>query len=786
MTEALHNIPCPVVIGERRSTVSSSPVSHVQISCTSQYCAFPLNGNNLCIWNISNPTEQPIILKGHHQPITAVTLSYVMNPWLVCSASPDYVILWNIKECKSSLLKGCVPQGHVIATLPGRVVDLEFHPDLKKVAACAGNKILILSAECEDVLAELAGHLGPVNAAKFCDWQDNLLVSISEDRTFKVWDYHAESLVFQSAVLSAFPLLKMYIDAEKQQLVTGCADGQLRVFSLLEDHHFRSVCQIDLQKEKLKFLQQFPESGQLEKSGLATSEIKNVLWRNSGKDKDTSMMDSSFPVLYIDKSKQFLMDEISLFGHPRLLWVASSTGFLLINMDNCEVEAILNFNEFDALTLMRSQHQGIQTCRPVINLSIVSSEPLLLTSPLRLEASIKSKSLKKSGVKNTLKDQPLVFHKKVKSSGYSAAPRMKMFSPKTNIKKTIEPSKVKNNPSGIMKEYPLKSSCPNIPWKQISVANKPTAVSCIQYSGNGKKLACGLFDKSILLFSSDFSGEPSVFAGHDGTVNGLGWSQDSNWLISSAEDSMLKIWSVKNADPVLVMGKGMFSKPVRFPQFYYMDNFILLSSGAEFHLLKYSLDEVKDDLKRYKQKSWCKSVQKFQMDTAVEITGLSAVNDFYSYLVLAVGSNRTLEIFDLNLNRSVAVIRDVHPRAAHQICQNKGSAFTTQASEAYNLFVTTAIGDGLKLWDMRTLRCVRRFEGHINRSQPCGIAISPCGRFIACGSEDRSAYLYDIHSSTYLQKLSGHTETVINVAFNPSSPQLTTATLDGKLQIFVS
>ncbi|XP_041418683.1 WD repeat-containing protein 27 isoform X2 [Xenopus laevis] len=670
MMEALHNTPCLTVIRERRSTVSSCPVSHVQISCSCQYCAFPLNGNDLCIWSISNPTEEPIILKGHHQPITAVTLSYGMNPCLVCSASPDYVILWKMDECKSSLLEGRLPRGRVIGTLLGMVAHLEFHPDGKKVAACARNKILILSVECEDVLAELAGHLGSVNAAKFCPWQDNLLVSISEDRTFKVWNYHAESLVFQSAVLSAFPLLKMYIDAEKKQLVTGCADGQLRVFSLLEEHHFRPVCQIDLQKENHNFLQKFQESGQLDKSGLATSEIKNVSWKNSAKDKDTVIMDSSFPVLYIHKFKQSLVEtEISFFGHPRLLWVGSSSGFILINMENCEVEASLNFSdydnlsimlvgscalasnvdkkvyclltsmfsnqvsliEFDALTLMRSQHQGVQAHRSVIGLSIVSSEPLLSTSPLCMEASKKSISLKTIGVKNTVKDQPLVFHKKVKSSGYSAAPRMKMFSPKTNIKKTIEPSKVKKNiQSGIMKEYPLKSSAPNIPWKQLSVASKPTAVSCIQYSGDGKKLACGLSDKSILLFSSDFSGEPSVFAGHDGTVNGLGWSHDSNWVVSSAEDNILKIWSVKNADPVLVMGKGMFSKPVRFPQFYYMDTFILLSSGAEFHILKYSLDDAKDDLKRYKQKSWCKSVQKFQMDTAVEITGLSAVNDFYS------------------------------------------------------------------------------------------------------------------------------------------------------------
>uniref|UniRef100_A0A667HGL8 Uncharacterized protein n=1 Tax=Lynx canadensis TaxID=61383 RepID=A0A667HGL8_LYNCA len=66
-----------------------------------------------------------------------------------------------------------------------------------------------------------------------------------------------------------------------------------------------------------------------------------------------------------------------------------------------------------------------------------------------------------------------------------------------------------------------------------------------------------------------------------------------------------------------------------------------------------------------------------------------------------------------------------------------GSSFATQQYQLYNLFATTAIGDGIKLWDSRTLRCEHRFEGHPNHGYPCGIAFSPCGRYVASGAEDR-------------------------------------------------
>lgn len=153
-------------------------------------------------------------------------------------------------------------------------------------------------------------------------------------------------------------------------------------------------------------------------------------------------------------------------------------------------------------------------------------------------------------------------------------------------------------------------------------------------------------------------------------------------------------------------------------------------------------------------------------------------------LVLAAGRNRAVEVFDLNAGRSVAVVAGAHTRPVHQICQNKGSLFATQQPQAYNLFATTAVGDGVRLWDLRTLRCERRFEGHPSRCYPCGLAFSPCGRLLASGAEDRHAYVYEMGSSTFSHRLSGHTDTVTAVAFSPSVPQLATATLDGKLQLF--
>ncbi|XP_074044180.1 WD repeat-containing protein 27 isoform X3 [Macrotis lagotis] len=790
------------IVQQRQLIKSKESASHVQLACRQHYCAFPLNGNKLCIWNTNNSFNQPLHLVGHHQSITAVTFGNRVNPLLVCSASCDYVIVWNLVECGESVLEGITPRGDVIGTLLGEVLYLRFSPDDRIIAVCAGNKIFMLDAKFEILLTELKGHVGPVTAVEFCTWQTNKMISVSEDRSFKVWDYCTGLLLYNSAVLTAYPLLSLFIDEKKEQFITGSADGQLWIFSLVGEHHYRCMTQFDLRKKQEIFFNKrvkLAQRNQIEGSQLSYYELKKE-----------ERVETSFPILRIECCAQSINEECDFFpvADTRCLWIGSSTGLFIINLDNLELESVIHFKDFSNLSikvagscaimnkavnhkvfclltsmfgnqiavleinlfaLMLSQHQEVGE-----TLSVIASSCLLSTSPLYATTFQKKNTnlacQKKSVVKSTIKDQPLVFHNKVISSGYSSAPQGAMFSPKTNIRTNGgRSSELKSHYK--CKDYPLKSPPPTKLSKQLCLAPKSVAVCCLQYSGDGLHLACGLADHSLLVFNSSLTKVPTVFQGHDGAVTSVDWSHDRKWLVSASEDRTLRIWSVKTTESAVFLGKDILSKPIRAIQFYYMDAFILLSSGSEFHLLKYHIDTHKDEIKRYKQKNKVKLVKKFSMTSTIEITSLSAVNDFYSYIVLTTGSNRALEVFDLNKDCSAAVIPDIHSRSAYQICQNKGSAFATQPFENYNLFLTTAIGDAVKLWDLRTLRCERRFEGHLNRCHPCGMSISPCGRYVACGSEDKYAYIYEMGSNTFSHKLAGHTETVINVAFNPSRPQ---------------
>ena len=79
--------------------------------------------------------------------------------------------------------------------------------------------------------------------------------------------------------------------------------------------------------------------------------------------------------------------------------------------------------------------------------------------------------------------------------------------------------------------------------------------------------------------------------------------------------------------------------------------------------------------------------------------------------------------------------------------------------------------------------CARRLAAHVNRQHPVGAALSPCLRFVACGSEDRSVYLYDARTGGLLERMRS-SEAVMDVAFSPLYPQLAACALDGTLRYY--
>ena len=161
-----------------------------------------------------------------------------------------------------------------------------------------------------------------------------------------------------------------------------------------------------------------------------------------------------------------------------------------------------------------------------------------------------------------------------------------------------------------------------------------------------------------------------------------------------------------------------------------------------------------------------------------------------------------MRVFDLAAGGGGAAevlrVSEAHSRAVHSLALAGASAHADVPPASLDCFLTastdgvTGAGTGsggtggmVRLWDLRTARCARQLAGaHSNRSRACGIALSPDGIYVATGSEDRSAWVYDLRTGGAAARLRGATDSVTAVAWHPRMPLLAAGSLDGGLRFY--
>ena len=398
-----------------------------------------------------------------------------------------------------------------------------------------------------------------------------------------------------------------------------------------------------------------------------------------------------------------------------------------------------------------------------------------------------------------IRDKPLTFKNHIKSSGYSTAPTNRtLFKPNTNTKAT------KNCSKGCQARYsPIPHYDPTkvIHYKcqqQLS-DNLTTTITNITFSSDGQNLAAALTDGTAMTVKRSPINKSLIFLGHKNSVNSVNLSHNGQWLLTASNDKTACIWKADRTNLLMTFEKisrnfdskhfsvkkknECFEKEITTAQFYYMDNFVLLASGRSFYIYNYNIDRVKDDIKSYLTKNQYKLIQHFQIDGNV-VTDLTAINCFYSYIVLCCTSDRSLCVYDMNVGQRVLTIEATHPTAPHSIVMNAGSACLSLPASGYDLVMTAATTNGIKLWDLRSAQCVRQLDYHQNRSHRCRPTFSPCGKYVLAASENNTAYLYDIGKGVHCKQLSRHSDVVTGVVYHPLVPQVVTVTLDGKLYTF--
>lgn len=875
------------------------------------WLALPITKKTVGLWSISQIAKcLPTELTGHSSEVCALSFSSDRTTYLV-SACREKIFMWDL--CSQS-------DGQISSKLcysnPGDVTALSINNSNDIIAVGVDFKILLLKESKKDAPTILEAHRGMITKLAFCPHYSATLVSLSDDRSFCVWDIRDSLLLFQSKIISSSPLISVSMNRTNPHVAIGTADGCLKVFDLGSSNDFRQLSSIDISLALKKSIDKRSLSNTAVPEGSTVNtkvnRQQNTDLHCAGNAAAVQITESMLSVEYVYFSQESLLSNAFhhsscgvydiLLEKPSLICVITPNAILQINSRSFEILNVINMgnpmfsqsfcgiksigtlsyaascqtssaeilavvgtlfegkieviqleitNQVNQVYVDRTENSSPLSVAEENTLSIIPLHAMLSSSPLMSETlpPIASHSVTKGDVAtgkkklSSIMNQPLTFKAKVASSGYLQAPRTVMFKPDTSRSKLLNMDSQRRTKQGTNKssfaktinaEYDAQKGPPIDCCDNFQVDPDESAVFCLRFSNDGSNLGCALSNKCALTLKSPYSKHISTaFVGHNNIVNSVYWSSNNSYMLTASNDKAALVWNKTGGDPILslthqrgavkemtsnnttssLMSKlstqqsnrklqpselsssrrqslaskdnKPFTKEIKHAQFFYVDKFILLTHGPNLSLFKYHIAQIKDDIKKYQCRNRYKLVGNWQTASSA-ITATAAVNTFFSHLVICATSGRNIEVYDLNRSVLAHTLLECHPRPAHGVAINEGSCFASQPAEAYNVIATSSLTDPIKLWDLRTKSNVQALQGHLNNAHNCQVAFSPCGNYLASGSENQMVYIFDLRKGTYLDPLRGHNDVVTSVAFHPGHPLLASGSLNGRILFFQS
>ena len=96
--------------------------------------------------------------------------------------------------------------------------------------------------------------------------------------------------------------------------------------------------------------------------------------------------------------------------------------------------------------------------------------------------------------------------------------------------------------------------------------------------------------------------------------------------------------------------------------------------------------------------------------------------------------------------------------------------------------ITGSFDHTVKVWDMRTGRCVNTLAGH--HGEISSTQFNYEGTICISGSIDRQCKIWDVATGKCVETLRGHNDEILDVGFNSTGSKLVTASADGTARVF--
>jgi serine/threonine protein kinase len=310
---------------------------------------------------------------------------------------------------------------------------------------------------------------------------------------------------------------------------------------------------------------------------------------------------------------------------------------------------------------------------------------------------------------------------------------------------------------------PARSHAPRPTWSPTPVVRlgtrfpsvrlaTDTNIYAVAFSPDGKTLAAGASDNTVLLWDPRRRVQTAQLPGHTNSVNQVTFSPDGRQFATVSDDKTLRLWDLNSGSQIAKLtGHKSYVWSVDFSP-----DGKTLASGS------------KDGTIRVLDVASRKLIRVIRGHTDAVVT----VKFSPDGKTLASGSwDNTVRLWDTSSWRQTTVLRG-HTDAVHSVAFSPdGKTLASGAEDAKVL-----------LWNLATHTQTAVLTGHTK--EVWSVAFSPDGKTVASGSTDRKVILHNAATGARISALTGHKGQVDWVAFSPDGKTLASGAEDKSIRLW--